>query len=274
MSDLRFVACGGGNPVATALPHLRAALELTGTAQPNILVIPTAKTTAESHAKICASLTAYGAENGLDVKELHDFQTFPSLHRAIELLEWADLVYVTGGDTDAAMEAWRNWNLGEGLSFADVFLTMASAGDFVAFGISFGLLVWFTEGFSDSDSYRVKAGTSWQYRPVPCLGLLPECLADVHHDRPHPVTRIMRNTYFRRELRKRKRGALGLGVENGAALQIIGRGTNQLTVQILHAPDAGGGLVHRYFHLGGDNDIEDAEFDTKIGVVNANQLFI
>lgn len=272
MSDLRIVACGGGNPVASARPHFDAALELTGTSTPNLLIIPTAKTTQTNYDLICNRIRTLGIERGLHVRTLHDFGTLPSLRRAIALLAWADIVYVTGGDTERAIKTWQGWTADD-QNFAAVFTDMAKTGAFVGFGIRAGLLAWFGEGFSDSDSYRVPEGAEWHYRPVECLGLFPGILADAHHDSA-PEGMEPRETYFRREMLRRPPGSLGLGVESGAALRILGRGTEECTVDFLGAPGAGGTLVHRYFTLGRDEDLGVSTYDPGVGRMRLAELIM
>lgn len=52
MSELAVISIGGGNPNGKAAPFLKRSLELCGKEHhTNVLVIPTAKTTKESHDK-------------------------------------------------------------------------------------------------------------------------------------------------------------------------------------------------------------------------------
>ncbi len=66
-----------------------------------------------------------------------------------ELLEWADIIYVGGGDTFSMMEIWRKYGLDKKLR--EVY-TKDTA---ILAGISAGAMCWFDCGHSDSEVFWV-----------------------------------------------------------------------------------------------------------------------
>lgn len=218
MSGLKIVACGGGSFTGNASVHFEAALNLSGSEKPNILAIPTARPSQKHHTISCQRMKDFGKSRGLNVRVLHGYDTrFPSPSELAEHLAWADLCAFNGGNTDKMMRTWGR------RGYTEVFYRGIIDGDFAAFGVSAGMLAWFSEGWSDSDSYVVPEGAPWEYRAVDCLGVIENVLATPHLNTNHPLTGMPRLSSLRMEMMNRQPGAIGFGLDNLAALQIIGK---------------------------------------------------
>lgn len=74
-----------------------------------------------------------------------------------ELLAWADIIYVGGGDTFFMMEVWRKYGLDRKLR--EIYLNDAA----ILAGISAGAICWFHCGHSDSEIFWVngEVGYGW-----------------------------------------------------------------------------------------------------------------
>ena len=152
MSDI--LAIGGaafsGEPRNLALD--KYVLDQTGTAHPNVLLIPTARgDDAEYVARFYAAYTGLGARPS----HLPFFERSPDLR---EVVLAQDAVFVGGGNTKSMLAVWREWGLPE-------ILKEASASGIVLAGVSAGAICWFEQGVTDS----------WaaQLRPLECMGWLP-----------------------------------------------------------------------------------------------------
>lgn len=228
---MRLMAIGGGNPASSSSIHVRAALDMTGAQQPKIVYIPTPKRTEQSCNLAVNNFTEYyGRKLGLDVKLLHAFNTPPDAARTCELLQWANMIYVAGGDTKYAIDVWAESEIANILRF------YVSSGQVVACGISAGAVAWFKGGCSDSDKYNVADGQPWEYREITALGLV-DGLACPHYNTSHPQTQERRSGAFAQMLFAKEDGYVSWGIENHAALQIIGR-----TAQVLSTRD---NFVHK-----------------------------
>lgn len=74
-----------------------------------------------------------------------------------ELLFWADIIYVGGGDTDYMMKVWKTYGLNQKLR--DIYMKDTA----VLSGISAGAICWFNCGHSDSEVFWTdgKVGYGW-----------------------------------------------------------------------------------------------------------------
>jgi dipeptidase E len=152
MSEI--VAIGGaafsGEPANLALDQY--VLNQTGKANPNALLIPTARGDDAAYiAKFYAAYTALGA----NPSHLPFFERTPELRK---LVLSQDVVFVGGGNTKSMLAVWHEWGLPE-------ILKEASGTGVVLAGVSAGAICWFEQGITDSWADRL--------RPLECLGWLP-----------------------------------------------------------------------------------------------------
>jgi dipeptidase E len=98
------------------------------------------------------------------------------LARCHEQLLTQDAIFVTGGNTRAALAVWREWGI-------DKLLTQASSEGVLLAGMSAGAMCWFE--YALTDSY-------WEpgYRPLPGLGLLPGACRVHYSDAPEQRSRL------------------------------------------------------------------------------------
>lgn len=167
----RVVAISGGNLQTTERLNMYA-LKLSGKESPNVLFIGTASMDSDeyySNIKI-----AFGKFNCCVID-------LPLTKREINAttinsrLEWADVIYVGGGDTKTMMEIWKQYSLDKKLR------EIYEKGTAVLTGISAGAICWFKSGHSDSESFT--CGEAWKYIIVDgMLGLYPFCFCPHYNE--------------------------------------------------------------------------------------------
>jgi len=81
-------------------------------------------------------------------------------------INWADIIYVGGGNTDKMMRAWRRRGV-------DRLLVKAYQAGKVLCGLSAGAICWFESGVSDSRRFFKPENPNWKPILVKGLGLLP-----------------------------------------------------------------------------------------------------
>lgn len=140
----RIVAISGGDLNSTRLLNLYA-IRLSGKTDPNVLFIGTASNDAEGY---ILSIEKEYENLGCKVKSLCLVTKSYSNDDVDNLLLWADIIYVGGGDTFSMMRVWKQYGLDEKLK--DIFKKDKA----VLTGISAGAICWFNCGHSDSDSFR------------------------------------------------------------------------------------------------------------------------
>jgi dipeptidase E len=90
-------------------------------------------------------------------------------------LEWADVIYVGGGDTRTMMEIWKQHSLDKKLK--EIYENDTA----VLTGLSAGAICWFLSGHSDSDSFA--GGEDWKYTIVDgMLGIFPYCFCPHYNE--------------------------------------------------------------------------------------------
>ena len=138
-------------------PIDRYVVTLTGKVRPKLCVLPTPTGDAES---VIANF--YAAFHPMaDVSQLTPFRkagdrSLP-LSDVVSGLLSQDAIFVTGGNTKAALAVWRDWGIDEALRAA------YDAGVLIS-GMSAGAACWFQRAFSDSFGDG--------FRPLPALGWL------------------------------------------------------------------------------------------------------
>ena len=144
----RVVAIAGGDLVSNRSLNQHA-IKLTRKESPAVLYIGTASgDSAENIRLITEEYHALGCE----VKTLCLVSRNCEEAEIDQLLSWADLIYVGGGDTISMMKIWKKHGLDRKLQ--EIYRNDAA----VLTGISAGAICWFHCGHSDSESFHKKEG--------------------------------------------------------------------------------------------------------------------
>lgn len=147
----RVVAIAGGDLKSTKQLNVHA-LKLSRKTNPNVLFIGTASNDAEEYISVIKkeyNLLGCTIKSLCLVSELYQDTDID------ELLSWADVIYVGGGDTISMMNIWKRYKLDEKLK------RIYERDLAVLTGISAGAICWFTCGHSDSESFENE--NNWKY---------------------------------------------------------------------------------------------------------------
>lgn len=228
--NLRMVVTGSG-VLRSSFSEL--ALDLTGAAQPNVLLVATAKHTAERHGAFIVKATEHFTKQGADVESLHDHDQPPTLAELEEKVEVADLIWVSGGSTQRMMDFWKEHRITQKLA------EVVTRGTVVGGG-SAGMLAWFEQGHSDSLSYTAGPDEPWDYVFVAGMGYVA-ATGCPHYDGKTGSAELRANDFGRKFHRNVDLPNPGIGICNRAAL-VVDR-TNYRVVTA--AADAYVSLVQR-----------------------------
>ncbi len=147
----RIVAIAGGDLTSTR-PLNQHALVLSHQSKPKVLFLGTASNDAEGYIeKISEEYNSLGCE----LKSLCLVTKTYTDEETDELLSWADVIYVGGGDTISMMKVWKQHGLDEKLK--EIYRNDRA----VLTGISAGAICWFNCGYSDSESFQTDG--EWAY---------------------------------------------------------------------------------------------------------------
>lgn len=208
----KLVLSGSAMPTS----FFETAVEFSGKNKPNILVDTSPKSTEQEYEKFKGLLykrlgNAYGRPNWL----YRSFGASPSPTHAEDMVGEADVLFVCGGSTRLAIERWRT------LGITSQIIQRVTNGNLVGSGTSAGAMVWFENGYSDSNQFDVPEGEYWDYSLVPGVDLLPAWVT-AHHsdidgfDRP-------RAAGFQQCLEKNSgKWETAVGIDNYAALVCFG----------------------------------------------------
>ena len=144
----RLAAIGGGTFEETD-PLQKEIVRLSGKEVPNILFIGTAAEDSTNPLTSCKKSFKRVAP-GPVVKKLSIIRNVYTEAEVDALLDWADVVYVGGGNTEFMLKKWREYGLIPKLK--GVFEKDSA----VLSGMSAGAICWFTDGFTDSESFSGK----------------------------------------------------------------------------------------------------------------------
>ena len=128
----------------------------------NALFVPTASRDAPSYTR--AFIDLYGRELGCDVRTLEVFDE-RSRGSEKELLRWATIIYVGGGNTDLLMAMWRAYGI-------DEMMREVQDEEKVFCGMSAGAICWFDSGFAMAGTAGPQDRTP-RYGRVAGLGFIP-----------------------------------------------------------------------------------------------------
>lgn len=175
---------------------------------PNVLIIPTAKRTQEAWEKFVPATKQYFESRGLPTNLLHE-RNYYHQERMEELVEDADLVYVSGGDTLHMMETLTAYDIAPRLG------RRALVGNVVLSGASAGAIMPTSWGHSDSLSYRPETSTTWDYIRVNGLGLVSVAVTPHFSNRDERLG--LRSSRFAEMLQDQNDTSLGIGLDNFAS---------------------------------------------------------
>ena len=147
----RIVAIAGGDLSSTREINIHT-IKLTNKTNPNVLFIGTASRDAEGY--IEAITNAFNLLT-CEVKALCLCSKDYDDKGIDDLLTWADIIYVGGGDTISMMQIWKQHGLDEKLK------KIYEKDLAVLTGLSAGAICWFNCGHSDSESFHNEE--NWSY---------------------------------------------------------------------------------------------------------------
>ena len=138
----RIVAIAGGDLSSTRKLNLHT-IQLSNKANPHVLFVGTASCDAEGYIE---AITKEWTSLGCDVKSLSLTSKSYRDKEIDQLLSWADIIYVGGGDTISMMQTWKKYGVDEKLK------QIYGKDSAVLTGISAGAICWFHCGHSDSEA--------------------------------------------------------------------------------------------------------------------------
>lgn len=167
----RIVAIAGGD-LETTQKINRYMISLSKKVHPNVLFIGTASQDDEGYAERFKN----AFQNiGCSVKTLALVKRNYLETDVEELLFWADIIYVGGGDTVSMMKIWKT------ISFDKKLKEIYRKDHAVLGGISAGAICWFSGGHSDSESFM--EDENWNYKIVDgMLGIYPFVFCPHYND--------------------------------------------------------------------------------------------
>ncbi len=198
----KIVAIGGGELLDNMAIH-REILSLTGVRKSRVLYIPTASY--DDASRFHQFKKAYETLPGCVTDVLYLLEGRPGRREMEKKILGSQAVYVGGGNTLKMMRRWRFLGV-------DRILKRAYGEGIVLAGASAGGICWFAYGHSDS--MRFYHPEDWLYTRVKGLGLLDLTFCP-HYDSEK------RDKDFQAMMLCC--GGIGLGVDDNAALEIVGR---------------------------------------------------
>lgn len=151
----RLVAIGGGTFEEIDALN-RISVELSGKALPNILFIGTALQDSTNPLTSCKKSFKRVCP-GTIVKKLSIIRSTYTEAEMDELLSWADIIFVGGGNTAYMLEEWKKVGLDRKL------MEIYRKDSAVITGISAGAICWFTTGYTDSAMFSGEEDWSYQW---------------------------------------------------------------------------------------------------------------
>ena len=166
----RIVAIASGDLLSTR-PLNKYAIKLAKKKNPNVLFIGTASRDAQDYQD---TFTKEYNKMGCEVKYLC-LVPATGEDRINNLLSWADIIYVGGGDTVFMMQMWKKYGVDEKLK------KIYEKDSAVLTGISAGAICWFCCGHSDSQSFSKES--EWEYCWADGLGIVPMAFCPHYEER-------------------------------------------------------------------------------------------
>ena len=198
----KIVAIGGGGETEDID---RRIIELSGKKKPKMLFVPTATTDSKRYWYYMDGY--YGNYLGCKTDVLNLIREKNSKKEIKRKIEWADIIYIGGGNTLMMMKVWRKLGV-------DKLLKKAWEKGTVMCGSSAGAICWFQSGHSDSMSfYNPK---KWEYINVKGLGLV-KGIHCPHYD-SHTLNVPRRKDFF---TMMRKKSSMGIAIDENCAIEFL-----------------------------------------------------
>lgn len=193
MNGIRqIIAIGGGgfgrNPNQRIIE--KYILEQSDSDRPNILFIPTASAEDKEY-----TVNFYTCFSKLRCAPAH-LNLFERTPRLEGVINWADIIYVGGGNTKSMLAVWKEWKL-------ERLLIRAYKRGTVLAGVSAGAICWFQQGITDSWASNLNV--------MDCLGVL-EGMCCPHYD-SEPERKPAVHGFL-----KTGKSLPGFAIEDGAAI--------------------------------------------------------
>lgn len=166
-----FVLIGGGEiGRKETLKIDESIVKLTNKKIPNFLFIPTASNEAEGYINVVKSIYTEILSCNFDWLSLENGK----IEIELEKINWADIIYVGGGNTKMMIAKWKEFKV-------DVELKKYLNTDKIYCGLSAGSICWFEQGISDSESFE--NSDVWDYSIIDGLGFIEGCNSPHYDDR-------------------------------------------------------------------------------------------
>ena len=208
----KIVAIGGGEnerqksdgtrtPYETG-PMDQEIIRLTGKEHPNFLLIAHSQPLENQEFYFKVMRDIYNGKYGCKCRDLKS-NRLTDLQYVQELIDWADIIYESGGNTLDMIKLWKDTGF-------DLTLKKAWENGKVMCGVSAGANCWFKE--CSSDSLKIKYGPDQPLIAMDCLGFQDGFFVP-HCDEPGRYDSV-------KEILKDK-DSIGLLLSNCSALEII-----------------------------------------------------
>ena len=202
---LNIIAIGGGDlGQGETLSLDQLIVDSTGKTHPNALFIPTASDDSLDYWNIFQSI--YKERLGCQTDVLYLVREQPTFETIQAKIEWADLIYVGGGNTRTMLALWRRLGV-------DRLLEEAAQRGTILSGLSAGANCWFK--YANSDAPIIEGEEGVKTVRVECLGLVDITMC------PHMKREDMRLEEFTRMMQTTP--GSGIGLDDLCALQIRGQ---------------------------------------------------
>lgn len=166
----KIVAVGGGDWQNKETLEIDREIKELAEDPENALIIPTAMEDSEEYQENFQKL--YGDELGLETDSLLLYSGL-SEEEIDRKFEWADIIYVSGGNTKEMMNKWKETGVDEKLR-------EAYREEKVLSGLSAGAICWFEYGHSDSESYETD-DSEWSFIRVEGLNIIEDVIFCPHY---------------------------------------------------------------------------------------------
>ena len=179
----RIIAISSGDLTTTEAIN-RYAINMVSGAAKNLLFIGTASGDAEGYIEAMkAVFTGLGCD---EVRALELTRKEYTEEELRELVSWADIIYVGGGDTIFMRNEWKKQGV-------DVLLREAYEKDSaVLMGISAGAMCWFDSGCTDSELAVIKPGMKYGLAEE-LLGIYPQIFCPHYEDRVEDFAELLKD---------------------------------------------------------------------------------